>query len=168
MPINTAPPTSTAKINLPPKPKSRRRRSRELVLQGVYQWRTVGGTTEFIEAQLREADLFSKADEKFFVKLLRGVLNDTAAIEKDIQPFLDRPLKDLSPVEFSILLISGYELVNFIETPYRAIINEAIELARSYGGTDGYKYVNGVLDKLSIVSRASEIKSGPLQEDKTI
>lgn len=161
MPINTDPPTSTAKIKLPPKPKSRRRRSREFVLQGVYQWRTVGGTTEFIEAQLRESDFFSKADEKFFVKLLRGVLKDTAVIEKDIQPFLDRPLKDLSPVEFSILLLSTYELVNFIETPYRAIINEAIELARSYGGTDGYKYVNGVLDKLSVVLRATEVRSRP-------
>ena len=156
----THPTTSAAKINIPPKPpKSRRRRSRELVLQGVYQWRTVGGSTEFIESQLRESDVFSKADGKFFSKLLRGVLKDTAIIGETIQPFLDRPLKDLSPVEYSILLLSTYELVNFIETPYRAIINEAIELARSYGGTDGYKYVNGVLDKLAVVLRAAEVKS---------
>ncbi len=155
------PTTSTAKINSPSKPKSRRRRSRELVLQGIYQWRTVGGSTEFIEAQLRESDVFSKADGKFFSKLLRGVLKDTVVIGEDIQPFIDRPLKDLSPVEYSILLLSTYELVNFIETPYRAIINEAIELARSYGGTDGYKYVNGVLDKLAVVLRAAEVKSRP-------
>lgn len=153
--------TSAANINIPPKPKSRRRRSRELVLQGVYQWRTVGGSTEFIEAQLRESDAFSKVDGKFFSKLLRGVLKDTAIIGEHIQPFLDRPLKDLSPVEYSILLLSTYELVNFVETPYRAIINEAIELARSYGGTDGYKYVNGVLDKLAVVLRAAEVKSRP-------
>ena len=159
---NTQPTTTSTKINISPKkPKSRRRRSRELVLQGVYQWRTAGGSKEFIEAQLRESDAFSNADEKFFSKLLRGVLKDTAVIEENIQPFLDRPLKDLSPIEYSILLLSTYELVNIVETPYRAIINEAIELARSYGGTDGYKYVNGVLDKLAVVLRAAEVKSKP-------
>lgn len=150
---------SATKITSPPKPKSRRRCSRELVLQGVYQWRTVGGTTAFIEAQLRESEFFSKADEKFFKNLFCGVLQDSATLEKDIQPFLDRPLKDLSPVEYSIILLSTYELVNYSETPYRAIINEAIELARSYGGTDGYKYVNGVLDKLAVVLRAVEVKT---------
>ncbi len=153
--------TSASKIKMPPKPKSKRRRSRELVLQGVYQWRTVGGKTELIENQLRESDLFSKIDEKFFIILFRGVLKDAAILEKHIQPFLDRPLKDLSPVEISILLVSTYELVNFIETPYRAIINEAIELARSFGGTDGYKYVNGVLDKLAVALRTAEVQSSP-------
>ena len=153
--------TSAAKKKKPPKPKNRRHRTRELILQGVYQWRTVGGTTELIENQLRESDKFSKVDEKFFTILFRGVLKDSAILEERIQPFLDRPLKDLSPVEISILLMSTYELVNFIETPYRAIINEAIELARSYGGTDGYKYVNGILDKLAMVLRAVEAKSSP-------
>lgn len=153
--------TSAPKKMAPPKTKSKRRRSRELVLQGLYQWRTAGGETERIEKQLRESDNFSRVDEKFFTILFRGVLKDAAILEKDIQPFLDRPLKDLSPVEISILLLSTYELVNFVETPYRAIINEAVELARSYGGTDGYKYVNGVLDKLAVVLRAVEVKSSP-------
>lgn len=151
--------TSAPRKMVSSKPISKRRRSRELVLQGVYQWRTVRGETELIEIQLRESDIFSKVDEKFFTILFRGVLKDAAILEKEIQPFLDRPLKDLSPVEISILLLSTYELVNFVDTPYRAIINEAIELARSYGGTDGYKYVNGVLDKLAVALRAVEVKS---------
>lgn len=139
--------------------KSRRYCSRELVLQGIYQWRVTGGTVAFIEAQLRETDEFQKADDKYFSNLLRHVLNNIAALEEKIQPCLDRPLKELSPVEYAILLMSTCELVYFLDIPYRAVINEAIELAKSYGGSDGYKYVNGVLDKLATQLRATE--TGP-------
>ena len=139
--------------------KSRRHCSRELVLQGIYQWRVAGGTVEFIETQLREAEVFQKADEKFFSNLLRCVLTNIEILEEKIQPCLDRPLKELSPVEYAILLISTCELANFPDIPYRAVINEAIELAKSYGGTEGYKYVNGVLDKLAVQLRAIEIET---------
>ena len=81
--------------------------------------------------------------------LLRGVLANAAELEKQIQPYLDRPFKELSPVEIAILLLSTHELVSHPEMPYRAVINEAVELAKTYGGTDGHKYVNGVLDKLA-------------------
>ena len=139
------------------KQKSRRRIARELVLQGIYQWRQAGGTVDFIENQLRETKAFSRADEKFFSILFKGVLHDAAILEEIIQPFLDRSYKELSPVEYAILLLSTYELTNFPEVPYRAVINEAIELARSYGGSEGYKYVNGVLDKLAMKLRTIEI-----------
>ncbi len=139
--------------------KSRRHCSRELVLQGVYQWRVAGGTIEFIETQLRDTEVFQKADGKYFLNLLHCVLKNIETLEEKIQPCLDRPLKELSPVEYAILLISTYELANFPDIPYRAVINEAVELAKRYGGTEGYKYVNGVLDKLAVQLRAVEIEA---------
>ena len=149
------------------KHKSRRRIAREFVLQGIYQWKIAGGTASFIEQQLRESDEFKHVDEKHFSHLLQGVLQDVEGLDKYIQPCLDRPLNELSPVEFAILLLSTFELIHHPEIPYRAIINEAIELARTYGGSDGYKYVNGVLDKLAIQLRAVEIEAQRLAKNQT-
>tara|TARA_R110002073_G_scaffold154785_3_gene309949 strand:- start:3795 stop:4286 length:492 start_codon:yes stop_codon:yes gene_type:complete len=142
-----------------PRHKSRRRLSRELALKGIYQWRMAGGTASFIEDQLREADEFIKADVKYFSNLLRGVLDQFEILRHKIQPCLDRSFDELSPIEFSILLLSTYELDFHPEIPYRAVINEGIELARSYGGTDGHKYINGVLDKLAAQMRVVEIET---------
>ncbi len=147
----------TTSVKKPQKQKSRRRRSRELALQGIYQWRVTGGDLDFIETQLRETNEFPKTDKKYFIKLLHGVLQDVEALAAQIQPLLDRPSKEISPVEFAILLISTYELTNFLEIPYRIVINEAIELAKSFGGTDGHKYVNGILDKQAAQLRTVEI-----------
>lgn len=149
-------PPSVAHVKSRAGRRSRRYCSRELVLQGIYQWRVTGGTVAFIETQLRDTDEFQKADGKYFSNLLHHVLNNIESLEEKIQPCLDRPLKELSPVEYAILLISTCELVNFPDIPYRAVINEAIELAKSYGGSEGYKYVNGVLDKLATQLRATE------------
>ena len=110
--------------------KNRRHRSRELVLQGIYQWRVAGGTLVFIETQLRGDDTFQKADKKYFSNLLRHVFNNLESLEAQIQPSLDRPIKELSPVEYAILLISTCELAHFPDIPYRVAINEAIELAK--------------------------------------
>jgi N utilization substance protein B len=144
---------------LPARPgrKTRRRRSRELALQGLYQWCLAGGTAEAIEAQLHENPEFAKTDEAYFAGLLRGVLVDAPELEKLIQPYLDRPMKELSPVEISILLMGTHELRSHPEMPYRVVINEAVELAKTYGGTHGHKYVNGVLDKLAAKLRTAEI-----------
>jgi len=138
--------------------KSRRRVAREFVLQGIYQWRTAGGTTNFIEQQLRESEEFRHVDEKHFTHVLQGALQQVDELEKIIRPCLDRSLDELSPVEFAILLLSTFELIHHPEIPYRAILNEAIELARTYGGSDGHKYVNGVLDKLAAQLRSIEIQ----------
>lgn len=149
--------TSPAKTGF--KYKKRRHLSRELALQGIYQWRVAGGEASFIEAQLRETNIFPKIEEPFFSGLLHGTLKNAATLEQHIQPCLDRALSELSPVESAILLLSTYELIYHPEIPYRAIINEAIELAKTYGGTDGYKYVNGVLDKLAAQLRPIEVQA---------
>ncbi len=140
--------------------RATRRCSRKLAMQGLYQWRVAGGTVEAIEAQLRDGKEFAKTDQDFFSDLLRGALAKAAELEQQIQPCLDRPLKELSPVEFAILLLGTYELADHPEIPYRAVINEAVELAKTYGGTDGHKYVNGVLDKLAAKLRVSEVTTG--------
>ena len=148
-----------AKESTRPGRKTRRRLARELALQGLYQWCVAGGTAEAIEAQLHETREFPKTDEQYFSGLLRGVLANVPALEEQIQPYLDRPMKELSPVEISILLLGAHELKSHPEIPYRAVINEAVELAKSYGGTHGHRYVNGVLDKLAAKLRAIEINA---------
>ena len=129
--------------------KSARRRSRELAIQGIYQWRLTGVDLAQVEKQMREEKNLGNYDAKFFGELLRGVLMQHTDIEAAIAPHLDRPLGELSPVELAVLLLAAYELLQHPEIPYRVIINEAVELAKTFGGTDGFKYVNGVLDKLA-------------------
>jgi N utilization substance protein B len=139
--------------------KSPRRRAREFALQGLYQWRIGGADEAAIEAHVHEIAGFDKADRNFFLGLLRGVLKERAALCAAIQPHLDRKFDELSPIEAGILLLGGYELYAHPETPYRVVINEAIELAKGYGGTDGHKYVNGVLDKLAAQLRPVEVEA---------
>ena len=139
--------------------RSPRRRAREFALQGLYQWRLSGNDEAAIEAHLHDSEGFGKADREFCVNLLRGVLAQADALQVELQAFLDRPFTELSPVEASILLASAYELANYPETPYRVIINEAIELTKRFGGTDGHKYVNGVLDRLAAKLRPVEVSA---------
>ena len=150
-------PTSISPAKRTPGFKNRRRLSRELALQGIYQWRQAQGDVRDIIAQLHETKIFIRADKVYFEDLLNGALQHALELQTHIQPCLDRQLTELSPVEYSILLLGTYELVHHPEIPYRAIINEAIELAKSYGGTDGHRYVNGVLDKLAATLRTTEI-----------
>lgn len=147
--------TPTAK----PATKSPRRRAREFALQGLYQWRIGGNDEAAIEAHLADTTGFDKADRLFFVDLLRGVLAQQSTLQEQLQAHLDRPFAELSPVESSVLLAGAYELANYPQTPYRVIINEAIELTKSFGGTDGHKYVNGVLDKLAAKLRPVEVEA---------
>lgn len=136
---------------------SARRRSREFVLQALYQWQLAGHPLAEIEKQFATAEDFNKADATFFAVLLKGAVGNADATREAVQPHLDRPWDELSPIERGVLLLSGHELLVSVDVPYRVVINEAIELAKSYGGTDGHKYVNGVLDKLAAVARADEI-----------
>jgi N utilization substance protein B len=133
-----------------------RRRSREFALQGLYQWQLAGGDAAAIMRQLGEAKGFDKVDAEYFGALLEGAIAAAPDLERAITPHLDREYSRLSPVERGILLLAGYELAHRPEVPYRAVINEAVELAKSYGGTDGYKFVNGVLDKLAAQLRSAE------------
>jgi N utilization substance protein B len=138
-------------------PKSARRRAREFVLQGLYQWRVGGADEAAIEAHLPEMEGFAKADREFFVGTLRGVIAQNEKLVEQISTHIDRPFTELSPVEACILMLGSFEMLNHPETPYRVIINEAIELTKAFGGTDGHKYVNGVLDKVAGVLRPTEV-----------
>ncbi len=137
---------------------SARHRAREFALQGLYQWQLSGNDASDIGKHMAEVSGFDKADTALFTKLLHGAIKHAATLQTQIEPLLDRPLAELSPIERSILLLAAFELREQIETPYRVILNEAVELAKTYGGTDGHKYVNGVLDKLAANLRADEIK----------
>jgi N utilization substance protein B len=135
---------------------SPRHRARELALQGIYQWRVTGEDGGRIENQIQAEKNLGRYDKGLFSRLLRGTLDHHAEIEALIGPHLDRPLGDLSPVEFGVLLLGTFELAQQPEVPYRVVINEAVELAKTFGGTDGHKYVNGVLDKLAAQLRERE------------
>jgi len=139
--------------------KTDRHRSREFALQGLYQWRLTGADAATIARQLGEARGFDKIDAAYFRDLLEGAVAAAAEIEREIEPFLDRKLERLSPVERCILLLAGYELARHPEVPFRVVVNEAVELAKAYGGTDGYRFVNGVLDKLAARFREAEVKA---------
>jgi N utilization substance protein B len=136
--------------------KTDRRRSREFALQGLYQWQLAKTEPAAIARQMADAKGFDKIDAEYFKSLLEGAIAAAPELEVAIAPLLDREIGRLSPVERSILLLAGYELAHRPDVPYRAVINEAIELAKSYGGTDGHKFVNGVLDKLAASLRAAE------------
>lgn len=136
-----------------------RRRSREFALQGLYQWQLAKTEPAAIARQLAEAKGFDKVDADYFRALLEGAIGAAAEMEQALAPLLDREYSRLSPVERGILLLAGYELAHRPEVPYRAVINEAVELAKSYGGTDGYKFVNGVLDKLAARLREAEVNA---------
>ena len=137
--------------------KSSRRRSRELALQGIYQWRMTGGEGAQIEKQICGGKGLGRYDAGFLSQLLKGVIRQHAELEAAVIPHLDRELAELSPIEYSVLLLGAYELMQHPEIPYRVTINEAVELAKTFGGTDGHKFVNGVLDKLAAQVRMVEV-----------
>jgi transcription antitermination protein NusB len=140
--------------------RNTRRRARETALQGLYQWLLTGAPVKQIETELAEAPGFHKIDEKYFQIILRGAIAAQAELEAVIAPLLDRSIKELSPIERGILLLGAFELKQQIDVPYRVVINEAVELAKSFGGADGHKYVNGVLDKLAARLRSVELNGG--------
>ena len=158
------PPSSTSPAHKPKDvrksagARSPRRRAREFALQGVYQWQLAATPVETIEQQLAEATGFEKIDIDYFRILLRGAIASQAETEAALLPHLDRPVTELSPIERGILLLGGFELKHQVDVPYRVVINEAVELAKSFGGTDGHKYVNGVLDKLAGEWRGTEAR----------
>ncbi len=137
--------------------KSGRRGSRELALQGLYQWQLSGAEPGAIEAQLAAAKGSEKSDRAYFSQLLAGSVREAAELRNALEPFIDRRFEELSPIERGIMMIGAYELRHCVEVPYRVVINEAVELAKSYGGTDGFRYVNGVLDKLAAALRPAEV-----------
>jgi len=134
-----------------------RKNAREFTLQGIYAWLVGGVDITLIAANLQEDAQFKRADEAYFRTLLYGVIKDEDLLNSRLAPCLDRPMSELSPVERGILLIGAYELLSCPDVPWRVAINEGVELAKKFGGTDGHKFINGVLDKLAQDVRAVEI-----------
>lgn len=137
--------------------KTPRRRSREIALQALYAWQM--GSGDALE-QVRAIDDDGRTDRELAEALVRGVQARASELEGLIAPCLDREFRRLSPVERAILYIGAFELQEHPETPFRVVLNEAIELGKSFGGTGGHKYVNGVLEKLARGLRAQEVAGG--------
>ncbi|MDE2121225.1 MAG: transcription antitermination factor NusB, partial [Betaproteobacteria bacterium] len=136
--------------------KSARRKARELALQGLFEWLLAGSDSGAIDAFLRERYPTIKLDRELLDALLHGCIREAPVLDEMLQPLLDRPSRELSPVEHALLLLGAYEMRFLPEVPYKVIINEAVDLAKVYGGTDGFKYVNGVLDRLALSLRPAE------------
>ncbi len=139
--------------------RSPRRRAREFAVQGLYQLLLTGGDPRDVARQVAESEGFGRGDQPMFERLWAGTVAARTELDQLLAVYLDRAPAALSPIEHAILLLGAYELQTMIETPYRVVINEAVELAKVYGGTDGHKYVNGVLDKLAAQLRRPEIEA---------
>ncbi len=140
-------------------PKPARRRARETAMQALYGWQVGGQDLASCETALHEVEGFNTLrdlEQNFAISLLRSCIAQHDTLREQLTPLLDRPFDELSPVEACILLIGANEMANSPETPLRVVLNEAIELAKTFGGTDGHKFVNGVLDRLAPTLRPME------------
>jgi transcription antitermination protein NusB len=141
------------------KTSQNRRKSRELVLKALYRNLLNISDLKPILSDAQEDPDYNKADELYFKQLLSSVLDNQPQIDATISLYIDRPITELSPIEYGILKIASSELLFDISIPYRVAINEGVELAKIYGGTDGYKYINGVLDKMASAIRPDEARA---------
>ena len=139
--------------------KSARTRAREFALQALYQHQVGQNPADSIDAFTRDLVGFHKADSAHYDALFHGCVESEKVLDEHILPLLDRKMAEISPVEHAILWIGAYEFTHCLDVPYRVVINECIELAKAFGGTDGHKYVNGVLHKMAPSLRAREVAS---------
>ena len=134
-----------------------RRRARELALQGIYQWLYTGTSPAQVLKDLSEMEHFESADRAFLEAELKGTIGESGGLREKLEPLADRKWNEVSPVERAILLIGAWEMVHNPEIPYKVTINEAIELGKRFGGTEGHKFVNGILDRLATAVRPDEV-----------
>ncbi|MEX0584601.1 MAG: transcription antitermination factor NusB [Natronospirillum sp.] len=134
-----------------------RRRARHLALQALYQWHVTKASANEIEAQFMVDQDMSKVDQLYFQEILHQVPSRLYELDATLTPLLDRPVKDLTPIELAILRMGTYELLHRVDVPCRVVINEGVELSKSFGAAEGHRYVNGVLDKLARQLRNSEM-----------
>ncbi len=149
-----------------PKPKSARRWAREFALQGLYEFYVAEHDAVSIRHRAEGDEDFKRCDKAFFREMWKGMTDDIESLVAIAQPHVDRPFAQISPIERGIILIGTWELKSRLDIPYRVAINESVELAKSFGGTDGHKWVNGVLDKVAPLLRADEIAAGPRSRPK--
>lgn len=147
--------------NPPPRAKgaiAKRRVARTLLMQAVYQWQVAGQNLNEIEAQFQVDNDFEGVDGEYFSQGLREIAQSKTELDELFVHYLDRNVSDLDPVELAILRLAAWEFSQRIDVPYRVVLNEGIELAKTFGATDGHKYVNGVLDKLAAKLRGEEVR----------
>ncbi|NWO08327.1 MAG: transcription antitermination factor NusB [Alteromonadaceae bacterium] len=141
------------------KPKAGdRRRARALAMQALYHRHYSKTAVSDIEAEFMVDNDMSKVDQMYFRDLLRGVHREQAELDRLLEPYLDRPLKEVDPIELAIVRLGAYELKHRVDVPYKVVINEGIEMAKRFGGTEGHKFVNSILDKLSRRLRMAETR----------
>lgn len=134
-----------------------RHNARHYALQAMYQWLMTEASITDIESEFLQLHVDKKIDLDYFKELIHGIPENQEDIDNAIKPFLNRSMRDLDPVELSVLRLATYELIKRPDIPYRVIINEALELTKKFGSVEGYKFVNGVLDKIAKQLRATEI-----------
>ena len=144
--------------------KSARTRSREFAMQALYQFMVGRNDAASIDVFTRDLVGFHKADSAHYDALLHGCIEQAKLLDDAITPLLDRPMAEISPIEHSVLWIGAYEFKHCLDVPWRVVINECIELAKGFGGTDGHKYVNGVLNKLAPTMRPTEVSTDPARQ----
>ncbi len=137
-----------------------RTRSRELVLQALYQRQIAGHDISELLAQFREQTAYQRVDQEHFEEMLREIYKMEDDLDKAIDDVIDRPLEQLDPVERGVLLIGVFELMERIDVPYRVVINEGVNLAKRFGAIDGHKYINACLDNAAKSYRGIEIGAG--------
>jgi len=143
----------------PPSPARLRRRARKAALQALYQWQVGGSNVSDIITQFEAEHPPGHLDRDYFRDLVRGVTGRVGELDGLIEPFLSRPLAQVDPVELAALRIAAYELAHRPEIPYRVVINEAVDLAKTFGAEQGYRFVNGIVDKLAQRLRRVEIQA---------
>ena len=131
--------------------------ARKCAVQALYQWQMSGDSLTRIETYFLEEELLKGAQKTYFSEIFHGVPQQLSVIDTALAEFVDRPVEKVDPVERAILRIGGYELINRLETPYKVIINEGVNLAKCFGAEGSHKYVNGILDKVAQKVRAVEI-----------
>ena len=134
-----------------------KRRARKLALQALYQWHMSGTDLHEIDAQFRANNNMDRVDISYFTDLLYGVPKSVSDLDTAFEPFLDRKVNELNPIELTVLRLSTFELIHKLEIPYRVVLDEAITLAKEFGSQDGHRYVNGVLHNLAKIHRKIEI-----------
>jgi N utilization substance protein B len=139
---------------------SARSRARRRALQAVYAWQLSGSTMGKVLEQFRDEQDMDIADLEYFEDLLRGLEAHLGQVDAALEPFIDRPLEQVDPIERGVLRLAVYELLHRLDVPYRVVINEAIEIAKRFGSDHGHTYINGVLDRGAQTWRAAEARGG--------
>ncbi|MFL2980316.1 MAG: transcription antitermination factor NusB [Methylophilaceae bacterium] len=149
---------SKIKKSKPIKKINNRRKSRELIMKSIYRGLVNQFDIKQIKKDIHDDPDFIRADEDLYNEITKGVFENFEKLKSELSTYLDRPYEELSPIELSIIYSSLYELKYSSSVPYKVIINEAIEVAKSFGGVDGYKYINGVLNQAAEKNRKSEFQ----------